>query len=310
MCTERTFKGIDDLLKQLPDEKAAAKYWASLRWENGEPICPYCFSKSICSFSDGIRYKCKEKDCKEIFSVRVETVMEDSKIPIRKWLVAIYFLTESKKGISSVQLAEMVGITQKSAWHMMHRIRETMRQKSSVVLTGIVESDCTFIGGKMKNIHASKRALLPNGAGFTHMTPVFGLIQRGGKVMTRIVQSESGECVVPIILECVTPKSYIVTDGANAFKKIPKKSYSHRAVHHAKGEYVRGCWDSNSIESFWASAKRGYIGIYHLWSDKHLSRYMDEFTYRHNLREAGKNSRFNGVLKNSEGQLTWKQLVA
>lgn len=309
MSAERTFKGIDDLLNQLPDEKAAAQYWASMRWENGEPICPYCFSKAVYRFSDGIRYKCKEKECKQIFSVRVGTVMEDSKIPIRKWLVAIYLLTESKKGISSVQLAEMVGTSQKSSWFILSRIREMMKDKSPVAMDGIVEADTTFIGGKMKNMHASKRAELPNQRGFAHMIPVFGIIQRGGKVITRVIESESGECVIPIICETVTPKSYIVTDGANAFKKIPKRSYAHRVVHHAKGEYARGCWDSNSIESFWASVKRGYVGIYHFWSRKHLERYMAEYTYRHNLRTAPKNSKFNTALKQSEGRLTWKELT-
>ena len=310
MCTERTFKGIDDLLKQLPDEKTAAKYWASLRWENGEPIFPYCFSNSICHFSDGIRYKCKEKECKEIFSVRVGTVMEDSKVPIRKWLLAIYLLTESKKGISSIQLAEMIGVTQKTSWFMTHRIRETMKEKSPEILSEIVECDSTFVGGKMKNMHQRKRNELPNKGGFTHMTSVFGMIQRGGKVMTKIVKNESIECVMPIICERVVPNSYIVTDGSLAYKYVSKNEYSHRIVDHGKGEYVRGCWDSNSIESFWATVKRGYVGIYHYWSKQHLHRYMNEYTFRHNLREAGKNAKFNAVIKQSEGQLTWKQLVA
>ena len=309
MQATKTFKGITDLLKQIPDEKAAAQYWASLRWENGKAICPYCFSDNVGAFSDGIRYKCREVKCRQKFSIRVGTIMESSRIPILKWIMAIYLLTESRKGISSIQLAEMIGVTQKTAWFLAHRLRASMKEKHSIQLCGIIEADATFFGGKMKNMHASQRAKLANKAGFVHMTPVFGMIQRGGKVVTHVVASESGECVAPLICETVTPQSYLVTDGANAFKALPKGSYTHRVVHHAKGEYARGCWDSNSIESFWAVVKRGYHGIYHHWSVRHLDRYMVEFTYRHNLRENGKNAKFNGIFKQSEGRLTYAQLI-
>lgn len=135
------------------------------------------------------------------------------------------------------------------------------------------------------------------------------MIQRGGKVTTQIIKKENIESVMPIINGKIVPKSYVVTDGSLAYKYVGAKDYSHRIVNHDKGEYVRGCWDSNSIESFWATVKRGYVGIYHFWSAKHIHRYMNEYSFRHNLREGDKNSKFNSVLIQSESRLSWKQLT-
>lgn len=303
----KTFKGIPDLLRQLPTEKAACQYWAAMRWPDGV-ICPYCFSKAVYHFTDGKRFKCKETTCKQIFSVRVGSFMENSNIPVRKWILAVYLMNETSKGISSVQLSKMIGVGQKYAWHMGHRIREMMADKNWKPLTGVVEGDTVFIGGKKKNMHASKAAKLPTG-GASHMTAVYGLLQRNGKVIARVIGGESKEFITPMIYQNVKPTAKLMLDTATVYTSIPKGSFKIKQVNHSAGEYVRGKVHTQGIESFWSNIKRGYVGVYHYWSPEHMNRYLNEYAARHNNRQVGTGAKVNTVLKNSEGKLTWKMLT-
>jgi hypothetical protein len=305
--TDKTFKGLTDLQRQLPSEKAACQYWAAMRWPDGA-ICPYCFSKAVYVFTDGKRFKCKEEHCKQIFSIRVGTCMEGSNVPVRKWVLAVYLMCESSKGISSIQLANLVGVTQKTGWFMSHRIREMMFKNAPEKLAGVVEGDTTFIGGKKKNMHASKAALLPTG-GASHMTPVYGLLQRNGNVIAQVIGSESKEFIAPLIFQHVKPTASLMLDTAKVYTSLPKGAFKIKQVNHSAGEYVRGKVHTQGIESFWSNLKRGYVGVYHYWSPEHLHRYLNEYTARHNNRKAGKGAKTNAVLRNSEGKLTWKMLT-
>lgn len=302
----RKFVSIIDLLEAFQDERACSQHVAQQRWGDN-PICPYCDHKKVYKFTNGTHYKCAE--CRRMFSVRVGTIFEDSNIPLRKWFVAIYLDTSHKKGISSHQLARDLHVAQKTAWFMLHRIRTAMKDNDPAMLGGIVEGDCTFIGGKRGNMHQSKRATIPAG-GTSHMKPVFGLLQRGGKVIARVVDNENDACLFPIIIGTVIPKSFLVTDGGLAFKRLRRSPFHHRVINHKAGEYVRGAFDTNSIESFWSTIKRGYLGIYHYWSQKHLHRYVAEFVFRFNTREISTQSRFDFLLSNIGGTLPYKTLIA
>lgn len=288
--------------KDFPDEKSAVEYFEKQRWPKGV-ICPYCGSERISSCSEPMPYRCK--DCRKHFSVKIGTVLNESKLPLLKWLLAIYILTNAKKGISSVQLSEYLGVTQKTAWFLAHRIRETWLQKSTK-LSGIVEVDETFIGGKEKNKHESKK--LKSGRGATGKQPVIGLKQRGKDIKGFIVAGTDADILTTVIRENIKAGSTVYTDEWKAY--IGLDEFKHKSVNHSVGEFVRNNIHTNSIESFWAILKRGYYGIYHKWSFNHLHRYVNEFSARHNL--CGKSERFkiNYTIKKSiDKSLHYKELI-
>ncbi len=301
------FKNLQQLLDFFKDEEFCKEWYAQQRW-GGTPACPHC--GCVDPYKTNRGYKCREKTCHKKFSVTVGTIFENSKIGLRTWFAAMFLCTTSKKGVSSVQLSETLGITQKSAWFVLHRIREMLKDNNNEPLTGEVEIDETYIGGKEKNKHKSKRI---NQTGMNTKTPMVGLLQRNGNMVLRVIKAgtANGVTIKPIVREVVSKEATIYTDGFGAYKHLDKEYASHGIVEHGNGEYVKGVIHTNNIEGFWAIMKRGIYGIYHSVSAKHLDNYCSEFGYRYNTRAKSSVERFeDAVLKISNARITYNQLIS
>ncbi len=268
-----------DFQMKFGTEKACRDWLAEKRWGSVKtPVCPHCNAKNICIHSNNVLYTCL--DCKKQFTIRIGTIFQESRLPLFKWFVSIYLFTSMKKGISSIQLAKYIGVTQKTAWFMLHRIREVMKGGNSP-FDGVTEIDEAYFGDKEGNKHTVNKFK-------SQKTAVIGLVDRDTKqVKAMQIDNPSKECLLPKIGCNVKTSSTIVTDTYNAYKDL-KNNYKHYTIKHSANECVR--LDSrvafkihtNTIEGFWSLVKRGIYGIYHWTSKKHINNYLNEFAFRCN----------------------------
>jgi len=306
-----SYNTLIDLIREFPNDDACRHHLERIRWGDDEgnvnPVCPHCDNaERIYSIESGKRYKCSA--CRKKFTVTVGTIFHSSKIPLQKWFLAIWFATSHKKGISSHQLAKDIGITQKSAWHMLHRIREMLRDKAPELLEGEVECDETFIGGKDKWKHKNKRTKNSRGRSTKSKTPVFGMVERGGSTRFVVVEDTKRETLQSAILPNVKPHSALNTDEWVGYKGLDAL-YDHAVIEHGAGEYVRGSTHSNTIENRWSHFRRQITGTHHWVSKKHLQRYADESAFKLSTFELGEGERFDLSLSGCEGRLSHKELV-
>lgn len=268
--------------------EAAREHLESVRWPNG-PVCPHCGAVDRISKLNGKAHRAGVYDCghcRDQFTVTVGTVFERSKISLDKWLLAASLMAASKKGISSKQIERMLGVTYKTAWFMTHRLREAMKHSGGVFGTngGTIEADATYVGGKEKNRHRSKRN--PKNIGGIGKECVFSLVERGGGVRSFHIPSVNVANLKPIIEAQINAgKIHLMTDGERPLRALKPMFASHETVNHEAGEYVRGDVHSNTVEGFFAILKRGIVGTFHHVSAKHLQRYVTEFDFRYNHRE-------------------------
>jgi transposase-like protein len=301
--------------KIFKDETAARRFLEAQRWPHG-PVCPFCgqleSAKALPakgSMGEGW-YHCK--DCRKKFTVRVGTLYERSHVPLHLWLFATHLLCASKKGMSAHQLHRMLGVTYKTAWFMFHRIREGMRELSPAPMGGegkYIEADETYIGGKERNKHRSKRNKGNIGAVGKEIT--FSLVERGGKVRSHHVLEVNAKTLRPILVAQVDRKSFLMTDDAGQYRIIGPEFAGHESVNHGIGEYVRGPAHTNTIEGYFSILKRGINGTYHHVSQQYLKRYLAEFDFRYNERVklgVDDNQRMVRAVKGIEGKrLTYRR---
>lgn len=306
---KQTKKPASHTEARFTDEETARAHLESTRWPNG-PVCPHCGGVERNSRLQGKAHRpgllfCG--DCRAQFSVTVGTVFEDSKLPLHKWVYAIHLMCASKKGISSLQMSRVLGVTYKTAWFMSHRIREAMAQEPVGQLGGNgggqVEMDETYIGNKKG--HARK--------GHGHKHAVVSLVERHGKVRSFHVANVTGKTLYPILRKHVAREVDLMTDDAAVYPAIAK-GHSHSTVNHSKKEYVRGDVHTNTVEGYFSILKRGIVGTFHNVSEQHLQRYVDEFDFRYNHRQSlGVNDeeRAHYALRGIEGKrLTYRRINA
>lgn len=305
-------KTLQEAVKAFADKQFCTDLIASMRWSDGKAVCPNCKETNNHFMASRQVWQCKNKECKKQFSVKVGTIFEDSAIGLDKWLMAMWLIVNAKNGISSYQLHRAIGVTQKSAWHVLLRIRIAMTVGSIEKLSGEVEADETYIGGLVKNMHATKRkSLIKKGHTvdtFDHKTAVFGMVQRGGKVRAKVVRRTRREDLLPLISENVEKGSNLYTYQTQVYKHLYER-YVHETVNHAI-EYVRYNAHTNSIENFWSLLKRTIKGTYVSVSPAHLQKYVEEQMFRFNERKTNNQVRFVMLLDHISGKrLTYADLI-
>ena len=299
-----TFHTLLQMMDTLHTEEDCRVYLENVRW-NGKPICPHCGSISENHYKltqngefKGL-YKCR--DCGKRFTVRQGTMFEGSNLPLKKWFYAIYLFLSHKRGISSCQLARDIGVTQKTAWFMLHRIRHNVKDDDAD-FNDMTQVDETYVGGKTQRNRGGQ------GRSTKQKTPVMGLLS-DGKVYARVIKNASSKVLLEVIDELVRKGSTVITDRWKGYNKV-KERYIHEVVEHNIKEYVNvGGFHTNSIEGFWSQLKRGIIGIYFLVSPKHLQNYCKEFVFRYNTRKQSDADRFNEFLGSFTERLYYGELL-
>lgn len=289
------------------DFENCKEFMVEVRWPDGKVTCPQCGSEKVAYLENARVWKCYQKHPKAKFSLKTGTVFEDSPIGLEKWLPALWLLVNAKNGISSYEVSRAVGVTQKSAWFMMHRIRLAIQSGSFLKLGGDgkeVEVDETFIGGKARNMHLDKRERRITGTGGKDKTAVVGILERGGKVRTAVIENRRKKVLHGQVKNHVAAGTALYTDALKSYDGLTQ-DYAHQVIDHAEA-YVDGRVHTNGLENFWSLLKRGISGTYVSVEPFHLFRYLDEQAFRYNNRiEMNDADRFTIAL----GQIVGKRLT-
>ncbi len=321
------------MLEKLPDENSCRELLENIRW-GGKPKCPHCGEeeKHYKLNIPGL-YKCYS--CRKRFNVKYGTMFEGTHLPLRTWFIAIYIFTTHKKGISSYQLAEDLGITQRSSWFLLHRIRHSLDQPEyNEPLSDTVEADETFVGGKNKNRHIDKKVPKSQGRSYKDKTPVLGIYEREhaeykerphkvlkdktvvekvvtkeSRIICKVIPNTKAKTIEPLMRKYITLGSIVYTDEWGAYKGL-SNGYTHEFVDHSVKEYANGDVTTNHVECAWSHLKRTINSTYHKVSRKHLQRYVDEFSYRYNTRRKTKSSRFVNSLMIANKRITYNELIS
>lgn len=289
-----------DLVDRFPDDDSARNFLEGIRWPNGA-ICAHCGSDNVLKLvprtpqsktRKGV-YKCREKACRKQFTVTVGTIFESSHIPLRKWLMAIHLLCASKKGMSAHQMHRMLGVTYKTAWFMCHRIRYAMTQEPlASKLTGTVEVDETYVGGKVRGTNRGR----------PDKPPVVILVQRDGDVHAFRMPQVTEANLRQAIRAHVDPSARVMTDSHWGYTHVRDDGFDHQTVNHTRNEWTRGDAHTQTVEGYFSLLKRGIVGTYHHVGDEHLDRYVDEFTFRYNARRITDGERAVKAIRGAEGK--------
>lgn len=308
------FKTVHEFNDYFRDERTCYEFFENIRWD-GVPVCPHCGSEKYYNvkprgkFKDIPSYRCANRKCDLPFTVRTKSIFEGSKIELRKWFLAAYEISTCKKGISSIELANRIGTSQKSAWFLNHRLRAMLKDTNPELLRDVVALDETLIGGKNKNRHADKKIPHSQGRSSKGKTTVFGARGLLGQIRTQVIPSADAENIVPLVEKWVEKGSIMVSDEWAPYRQL-SKDYFHITVNHQEGQYVNGCFTSNGVENFWSLFKRGVIGTFHNISPQHIQRYTDEFSWRYNRKSKKNQELFHKALECCKNnRITYKELT-
>jgi transposase-like protein len=303
-----TPKTLQQAVKFFSDLDNCQNYMIAARWSDGKVRCPSCGSEKVTYLANARLWKCYAKHPRAKFSLKVGTIFEDSPLGLDKWMMAMWLIANCKNGISSYEVARDLGITQKSAWHMLQRIRLAMRVGSFEKLGGEVEVDETFIGGKARNMHADKRKAKITGRGASGKTIVVGTLERDGEVRASVIVDRDAETLQGFVNAHVERGAILFSDAFTAYEGL-HSDFAHQVINHAE-KYVEGNIHTNGIENFWSLLKRGLKGTYVSVEPFHLFRYLDEQSFRFNNRKLTDGERFSIVANNVVGrQLTYSELT-
>jgi transposase-like protein len=307
MCAEKSFykfESLIELVMYFKNEKICLEYLED-SFHQGNIRCPHCGFMDPYRFKDGVRFKCK--NCKTAFTAKIGTIFEKSPLPLVKWFSVMYLMANNSKGISSTNVAKLIKVRQATAWFMMHRIREAMKQDEDK-LEGVVSSDEAFVGGKNGNRHKAKRKAYSAGRNFQDKVPVLGLMDKEGKVKTIVLPTIKGKYIRENVICNVKPGSILITDEYTAYKRMGKY-FNHQIVNHKSGQYInKEGFSSNNIEGFWSHLKRMIFGVFHKVTPKYLQRYCDELTFRFNTRDMNPVQRLELMFTKINTRLSYKKL--
>ena len=303
-------KGISlvKITDMFPNNEAAEKWIIEQRWPDG-PYCPHCGSLNVQSGikHSSMTHRCRDCSNRPMFSLKTGTVMKGTQLGYREWAIAIYLMSTSLKGVSSMKLHRDLDVTQKTAWYLAHRLRESWKTDGQGMFSGPVEVDETYMGGKRKNMPKAKRVNL-KGRGGAGKTAIVGAKDRAtNAVSAKVVENTDAKTLQGFVADHAASDATICTDEASAYQGLP---YEHETVKHSVGEYVNGMAHVNGIESFWSMLKRAHKGTFHKISPKHLDRYVQEFVGRHNIRRSDTIDQMQAMVKGLEGDpLRYRDLI-
>ena len=300
------FKTLPELFRYFSNEDKARDFLEKTRWPDGRIVCPKCGKRGAYRNSDMRTYVCRDQECTNRFSVTVGTMMENTKLPLAKWFGAIWLITAHKKGISSCQLARDLGIGQKAAWFLLHRIREMVTEKAPELLKAdVVMADECYVGGKFGNMKKTRRSKYID-EGKSNKTPVMGLLEKDGKGRLTVIGKDSFKDVVR---KNVDKGAILVTDEHLGYVGLNKEYNAHVTINHSQLEFIRDGFTTNAVEGMFSILKRAIIGIYHQVAAGHLHRYCNEVAYRYNTRKVKDVQRFMDAMKQTKGRLKYKDLI-